>query len=184
MEKAFNYEEEAAVTMNEDFHGALVCERAARLFLDEAISALTALDRVKKSLFYGREYMHLMNGVDVFGGADSLLANFENRKMGEHILHAILGIATETGELLEALRNTIVNGEPLNVTNLFEECGDLFWYIAILSREFSYNHEVIQRGNISKLRQRYPNAFCEFDANNRNIDAEQKRLENIFGLGK
>jgi len=47
------------------------------------------------------------------------------------LLHAAIGICTETGELLEVLRYAIVHETPLEATSMREEAGDLFWYLAL-----------------------------------------------------
>ena len=177
----FDYPKEAAVTMSEEYHAALVCGKAARHFIADAIKALNELDRIKKALFYGREYMHLMNGVSLFGGSEMLTAGFETPKQGEHVLHGILGVATEAGELLELWRDTNNGEKPFDLVNLKEEIGDLFWYAALLAREAGLTFDEIERANIAKLRTRYPNKFTEYDANNRNLEEEKKSLCGFLG---
>lgn len=180
MDENFDYPAEAAVTMSEEFHADNVSLLAFRYTLGETICLLNDLDRIKKALFYGREYMHLKRQ-DVFGGVETLLREFDNTKQGEHVLHGVLGIATEAGELLEALRAVIQESKPIDITNFKEELGDLFWYIALLAREFGLSFEDIQRSNIAKLRTRYPNKFTEFDANHRNLEAEKDSLVGFLG---
>ena len=99
------------------------------------------------------------------------------------ILHALMGLQTETGELTDAVKRHIFYGTPLVKVNLVEEIGDVFWYIAILMDELkvdvgdkaSFEHAM--KVNIEKLRARYPNKFTEYDAVNRNLDTERKILE-------
>ena len=99
------------------------------------------------------------------------------------ILHALMGLQTETGELTDAVKRHIFYGTPLDKVNLVEEIGDVFWYIAILMDELkvdvgdkaSFEHAM--KVNIEKLRARYPNKFTEYDAVNRNLDTERKILE-------
>ncbi len=47
------------------------------------------------------------------------------------LLHAVLGLYTEAAEMLEALWAAL-HGAPLDEINLFEEAGDLEWYLALL----------------------------------------------------
>ena len=99
------------------------------------------------------------------------------------ILHALMGLQTETGELTDAVKRHIFYGAELDKVNLVEEIGDVFWYIAILMDELkvevgdkaSFEHAM--KVNIEKLRARYPNKFTEHDAVNRDLDTERKILE-------
>lgn len=50
---------------------------------------------------------------------------FDNNVLHQDIVHAILGIQTESAELLEALQKP-----KLDYVNIAEECGDSLWYIA------------------------------------------------------
>ena len=47
----------------------------------------------------------------------------------EDLLHMTLGIAGESGELVDAVKKYWVYGKPLNVNNVIEELGDLLFYI-------------------------------------------------------
>ena len=99
------------------------------------------------------------------------------------ILHALMGLQTETGELTDAVKRHIFYGAELDKVNLVEEIGDVFWYIAILLDELkvdvgdkaSFEHAM--KVNIEKLRARYPNKFSEHDAVNRDLKTERQILE-------
>jgi len=55
------------------------------------------------------------------------------------VMHALMGIVTESGELMEG----ILNGSPEDIdeVNIQEEIGDLAWYAAILSNVLGHPHE-------------------------------------------
>ena len=99
------------------------------------------------------------------------------------ILHALMGLQTETAELTDAVKRHIFYGTELDKVNLVEEIGDVFWYVAILMDELkldvgdkaSFEHAM--KVNIEKLRARYPNKFTEHDAVNRDLNSERKILE-------
>ena len=175
----FNYEKEAAVTMSEEFHADLVPARAFRYALNNAIGSLQELDRIKKALFYGREYFCFKK--DYLPGCEEFLSEFANPQQAINIIHGILGVATEAGEMLELLRDVINGNKQFDALNLREECGDNLWYLALLARELGETLTDIQRANIAKLRTRYPNQFNEFDANHRNLEAEEKALNGFLG---
>jgi NTP pyrophosphatase (non-canonical NTP hydrolase) len=61
------------------------------------------------------------------------LANVTLADRGEHLnrAHSVLGLKTEAGEALDALKRHVFYGLPLNTVNLAEEIGDLAWYCHI-----------------------------------------------------
>jgi NTP pyrophosphatase (non-canonical NTP hydrolase) len=98
------------------------------------------------------------------------------------LLHAAMGMETEVGEFTDQLKKHIFYGKPLDFVNLLEEIGDKFWYVA-LALDFiedvnsGSTFESVQERNIAKLRKRYPDKFTEYDALNRDLEAERKELE-------
>ena len=95
----------------------------------------------------------------------------------QRLLHAGMGLATESGEFLDALKKHLFYGKELDKINLGEEIGDLFWYCAIIADELGLHFDEIMNQNINKLRTRYGDKFTEEKAQHRNIKAERKVLE-------
>lgn len=94
-----------------------------------------------------------------------------------NLLHAAMGISTESGELMDAFKRKLFYGKELDVVNLKEEVGDIMWYVAILLRELDLDFNEILQLNIDKLQARFPHKFTEFDALNRDLDKEREILE-------
>jgi NTP pyrophosphatase (non-canonical NTP hydrolase) len=92
-------------------------------------------------------------------------------------VHAIFGLATEIGELTDSFKRTIFYGKHADRTNIAEEIGDAFWYLAILCDHVGVSFEQCMVANINKLRARYPNKFTEHDAVNRDLGNERAVLE-------
>lgn len=178
MEDNFNYIEEANVTMSDNFHFEKVSQELFVDVLDSAIEALDDLDQIKKALFYGRDMNESLTFAEqgVRNNDIQIHGLHPDQQAGMRLLHGIIGIATEAGEMLEALRQG-VEGGVFDLTNVAEEVGDNQWYAAAILRALKTNFESIQRTNIAKLRARFPNKFTEFDANNRNLQAERQILE-------
>lgn len=178
--KPFDYIEEAHVTASDKYHGAQVPLLYFVGTIAEAIEALNRLDEIKKTLFYGRDC-----GVPAPEVGAPTLANLpawisdhpEHDAAAVNVIHAIIGKATEAGELLEALHATAYRGETFDVANAGEEIGDGFWYDALLARACGLTFDGIQRTNIAKLRHRFPDHFTEYDANNRDLFGERRILE-------
>ena len=99
----------------------------------------------------------------------------DNRTL--RLLHGSCGIATEAGELLDALKKHIFYGKEIDTVNVVEEVGDLMWYCAIILDELGVEFEDVMEKNINKLKARYGEKFSETSANTRNLDKERKILE-------
>lgn len=93
------------------------------------------------------------------------------------LLHAAMGFTTESGEFMDALKRAIYYGKPVDATNLVEELGDIFWYLAIAADTLGISFAEIQRRNIAKLRVRYPEKFTELDAIQRDLPTERSAVE-------
>ena len=101
-----------------------------------------------------------------------------SRKGTLRLLHAGMGMATEAGEFLDALKKHIYYGRELDVVNLKEEMGDLFWYMAIACDQLGIDFESLTDANIAKLKTRYGEKFTSEGAEERNLRGERDTLEN------
>lgn len=183
---AFNYIEEAHVTMSPQFHAGKISKNDLKVLVHNAIDAIAALDAVKKAIFYGRELPAGFAEANALNGPCAPLilpelapADSPNRYQASiNIFHGILGVVTESGEMLEALAESLFEtGAPLDGVNMREEVGDAFWYEAAIAKAFGFTFDNAQRVNIQKLRARFPDKFSEYDANNRNLFTERRILE-------
>ena len=106
---------------------------------------------------------------------DSICERMDDIRLAR-ILHGSMGVCTEGGELLDAVKKYIFYGKDIDVINVMEEMGDVLWYLAILSNELEIPLDVVMDYNIRKLRARYPQKFTELDAKNRRLDTERRIL--------
>jgi NTP pyrophosphatase (non-canonical NTP hydrolase) len=103
------------------------------------------------------------------------------------LLHAFMGLSTEVGEIVDALKKHIFYGKELDKINIAEELGDVDWYRALaidsLSNLIGFEaeklEELIKEINIAKLQERYPNKYSDEDAIVRDLDAERDILSNL-----
>lgn len=72
--------------------------------------------------------------------------------------HALLGLASETGELL-GLYQKSMQGHEFNDEHMLKECGDILWMLAELLTTKGYTLDDVARMNIDKLKARYPDGF-------------------------
>src|SRR5690606_16662705 len=98
------------------------------------------------------------------------------------LLHMILGIVTEAGELLDAIMDVIFDGKPLDEVNIQEELGDINWYRVNALLAVGQTPDENDRQNIAKLLARFPHKFDADLAINRDTDAERKVLETTAEL--
>lgn len=127
------------------------------------------LDDIKKSLFYGRSNLNVMNEEGCSHAVSIVKPD---------AIHGIIGIATESGELIESVIKSLVNNKEIDRVNLSEEIGDVLWYVALLCNTFGFSIENIMQQNIDKLKLRFPEKFTEENANVRNLESERQLLEN------
>lgn len=80
----------------------------------------------------------------------------------QHLVHASLGLATETGEFTTEVKRIARYGKPCSADmriHMLEELGDVMWYIALACEALQSNMEEIAVANIQKLRLRFPEKF-------------------------
>ncbi|OGM05793.1 hypothetical protein A2125_02795 [Candidatus Woesebacteria bacterium GWB1_43_5] len=79
-------------------------------------------------------------------------------KIGKGFVYPALGLAGETGEVLEKIKKIFrdkagkVNKE--NRGELKKELGDVLWYLAQISTELNLKFSEVAEGNILKLKSR------------------------------
>ena len=145
--------------------------------IEQFIQATEDLDAMKKHKYYGKD---LPKGFKApLPATDGINEPFlkDANDSAEQDLHAIIGICTEAGELLEAAYKAKWKGEEFDEVNAKEEVGDIFWYMAILFRNYKWKIKSIWDRNIEKLTKRYGKKFSKEKAINRNLKAEREILE-------
>jgi hypothetical protein len=161
------------------------------MLLISVLQQMTALggilDQIKKNVFYGKPYdfeelvMRFQIAEDAMAtmstiSSDELNAPGNDMGINPRVFHAVIGMATESVELLEALR---FHGDHMDTINMLEEIGDSSWYQAILIDEVGGVWDDILDRNIEKLRVRFPDKFTTGDAIGRDTDAERVILDTL-----
>ena len=102
-----------------------------------------------------------------------------------HLLHCVVGLAGEIGELQDLVKRAVFYGQELNVANIVEELGDLEWYAAGIRHLLGITQSEVQNLNITKLAKRYPDKFSGFHSRyeNRNLDAEKSLFDDFVEKG-
>lgn len=92
-------------------------------------------------------------------------------------MHMILGMVTEVGELADVFKKNMAYGKEIDWTNVYEELGDLMWYVINFCTANGIDLEMVLHMNLRKLETRYPEKFTEEAAINRDVDKERVTLE-------
>lgn len=140
------------------------------------------LNIFKKLLFRGKSPESLNMGPPPLL-AHSLAVEFDPNNSSDatiDVLHGSLGVITEAGEVADLLLRAIEDGQRDDV-NVFEEAGDMLWYINRMMRGIGKTMRECERGNINKLRGRHGATFSVERDHARNLDSERMQLEKDTG---
>ena len=80
---------------------------------------------------------------------------------------AAMGLAGESGELIDALKKWIGHGHELDLDYGEKELGDILWYIAEIGTILGINLASVAERNEEKLKERYPEGFSAERSRNR-----------------
>lgn len=120
----------------------------------------------------GNEYQALAMRTNDRKGTERLLffANVANKHGVEEfggVLNGCLGLAGESGEVLDMVKKWVFHEKDLDKDHLKKELGDVMWYVAMLCESFGFDLDEILQMNVDKLKARYPEGFDPDKANNR-----------------
>lgn len=173
------YTQHVLARASTQWHGEKMDFDMLKVVIEEFIEAGQRLDRVKKALMYGREF-HYSDRSGPFG------VDTETPPVPEHeqaIAHAILGVATEGVELVEALYAYLFDNKPFDLVNLQEEFGDVQWYRALGLQHVNQTHVENITQNDAKLEKRFgpvKDGFTYKAVNERDIEGERAVLEQEY----
>lgn len=75
-----------------------------------------------------------------------------------------MGLAGESGELIDLLKKHVYHDHPLNIDKVRNELGDIIWYVSAISSQLGIELNAVMNLNIAKLRARFPNGFSSADS--------------------
>lgn len=82
-----------------------------------------------------------------------------NQTKHENLINAAMGLAGESGEVIDLIKKWQFHHHPLNKDELIKELGDVAWYLAQAATGLDIPLESIFIQNIEKLAKRYPQGF-------------------------
>ena len=94
--------------------------------------------------------------------------------------HSATGIATEAGELLDAIKKVVIYQKPIDRANVVEELGDLEFYMQALRAICDIARDETLEANISKLFTRYADKkYSDKAAHDRADKAPTASVQNV-----
>lgn len=84
-----------------------------------------------------------------------------------HRVHMAMGIAGESGELLDAVKKHVIYNRELDIENVIEELGDIEFYMEGLRAQLGISREDVLSHNIAKLTKRYGQSYSDAAAKQR-----------------
>lgn len=95
------------------------------------------------------------------------LRTAHNDQSSQELAIRALGLAGESGEVVELIKKYLGHGHDFDREKLGKELGDVLWYVATLADACGLQLEDIAQKNIEKLKQRYPDGFSHDASRNR-----------------
>lgn len=87
---------------------------------------------------------------------------FQSKRDGnEGLLHAAVGLAGESGEVLDHMKKLWVYDREMDREKVLEEMGDTFHYFTMLMIKMDITLLDVILNNTAKLRKRYPDGFTK-----------------------
>ena len=75
------------------------------------------------------------------------------------LINAVMGLCGEAGEAIDIVKKHLAQGHELDKGALIKELGDVAWYLAEAAYALDLSLEEVLRGNLDKLKKRYPQGF-------------------------
>lgn len=92
-----------------------------------------------------------------------------NPALSKHdvLLNGVMGLCGESGEVIDLVKKHLHQGHALDKQKLAKELGDVAWYLAETAFALDLSLEEVLRGNLEKLKKRYPAGFDTERSQNR-----------------
>ena len=75
------------------------------------------------------------------------------------LINGVMGLCGEAGETIDLVKKHLHQGHDLDQEAMKKELGDIAWYLAETAYALGYSLEEVCKGNIDKLKKRFPEGF-------------------------
>jgi NTP pyrophosphatase (non-canonical NTP hydrolase) len=96
------------------------------------------------------------------------------------LMHASIGVGTETGELQDLFKKKVLYGKEVEVSKFVDEIGDILWYLGVACNTLGVSFDEVMEKNWKKLSTRYGDKlqFTEEAALNKDKNKEWQAMNN------
>lgn len=84
------------------------------------------------------------------------------------LINAVMGLCGESGEAIDLVKKHLAQGHEFDKEKFAKELGDIAWYLAEAAYAIDMPLEEVLKGNIDKLKKRFPDGFDSEKSINRN----------------
>lgn len=82
--------------------------------------------------------------------------HLEQDDMRERLTLACMGLAGETGEVIDLIKKLLYHKKKIEREDIIEELGDVFWYYVLILNTLNIKMSDVLNANADKLIARYP----------------------------
>ncbi|MCH3922559.1 nucleoside triphosphate pyrophosphohydrolase family protein [Limosilactobacillus sp.] len=75
------------------------------------------------------------------------------------LTNCALGLAGESGQVVDLVKNYTFKSKQLNRAELMHEMGDVLWYLSQIAEWADIPFDEVAKANIAELNRRYPGGF-------------------------
>lgn len=75
------------------------------------------------------------------------------------LTNCALGLASESGQVIDLIKNYTFKGKELDKQQLIHEMGDVLWYLSQIAEWADIPFDEVAQKNIAALNKRYPNGY-------------------------
>lgn len=113
----------------------------------------TALDRKMAGVIAASSDQHSQAGIIVFTSHRDMVEKLFKKDYDQSmmLLHAVMGIAGEAGELVDAIKKHVFFGKELDKENVIEELGDILFYLEAMAQLLNVSKTQLMGHNVDKL---------------------------------
>ncbi|MTV81342.1 nucleoside triphosphate pyrophosphohydrolase family protein [Secundilactobacillus folii] len=74
------------------------------------------------------------------------------------LTNCALGLSSETGQVVDLVKNYTFHGQNLDKDELTKEMGDVLWYLSQVAQWADISFDDVAKSNIERLNKRYPSS--------------------------
>ena len=94
--------------------------------------------------------------------SDEVVARLDGQRAD--LWHAVTGVVTEAGELMDAVKKLVIYNKSLDRENLVEELGDIEFYMEQVRQNAGIDRADVIAANMAKLARRYGSTYSDVAA--------------------